>query len=132
MNDQLENRPMDIAKKTNKGRPRLSISECPHVNAQHYAKGMCKDCYSQNGRQKKSTQCPHTDRVAFARGLCHKCYCTWYNESAREKRRVNRQAKRQEEKLKKLSMRRVQYNTEIGSFTNQQTTLQEILVQANH
>ena len=88
-------------KKTNKGRPRLTIKDCPHVNAQHYAKGMCKDCYSQNGRQKKSTACPHTDKVAFARGLCHKCYCTWYNDNAREKRRVNRQAKRQNERLQK-------------------------------
>ena len=59
------------------------IELCPHTDLQHYAKGMCKQCYTLNGRQKLATKCVHTDKQDYARGLCHPCYCSWYNVNVR-------------------------------------------------
>lgn len=34
-------------------------SNCGHNDKEHYAKGMCNNCYHKNGRTKKPWNCPH-------------------------------------------------------------------------
>jgi hypothetical protein len=44
------------------------------VNAIYYAKGMCRNCYHQWGREKKPTKCEHTSKPLYAKGVCKQCY----------------------------------------------------------
>ena len=53
-----------------KGRPRISITACPHLEDRHYAKGMCIGCYNKIGRTNRAFKCPHKDRHVYARGMC--------------------------------------------------------------
>jgi hypothetical protein len=62
-----------------KDRKLKKITNCPHVELKHYAKGMCNHCYHRYGRKGYSTQCPHTTKPAYAKGLCSNCYFTNYN-----------------------------------------------------
>ena len=66
-----------------KARDLKEITNCSHSELPHYAKGMCKKCYSLGGREARATKCEHPDRMSYARGLCHKCYCNWYNQKFR-------------------------------------------------
>ena len=50
------------------------IVNCKHSFKKHYAKGMCKGCYNQFGRDLVPTRCPHKDRKVFAKGQCSTCY----------------------------------------------------------
>ena len=52
----------------------MSIENCPHKDRKHYAKGMCKYCYSLNGREAFAHKCIHRDKKTYARGLCRNCY----------------------------------------------------------
>ena len=67
-------------------RKKRKVDSCPHTDSLHYAKGMCKQCYTFHGRSKKATKCIHKDKNNYARGLCHKCYQTWYNNQVRSQK----------------------------------------------
>ena len=54
--------------------PKIVIENCPHKDRKHYAEGMCKYCYSTNGREVFAHKCNHHDKKTYARGLCRKCY----------------------------------------------------------
>lgn len=62
------------------------IFRCPHVEAKHYAKGMCNQCYHVYGRQKLSTNCEHTDRLVYAKGVCQSCYFRNYNSKLKTRK----------------------------------------------
>ena len=49
-------------------------TECPHKFSQHYAKGMCSNCYHSKGRNKKPWNCPHLSKSHYALGVCQNCY----------------------------------------------------------
>lgn len=53
------------------------VLTCDHPERKHYAKGLCKACYSRESRKAKvvyATECPHPDRRVWARGLCSSCW----------------------------------------------------------
>ena len=52
----------------------MSIENCIHKGRKHYAKGMCKYCYSLNGRKIFAHKCVHKDKKCYARGMCRNCY----------------------------------------------------------
>jgi hypothetical protein len=45
------------------------ISRCPHTSQKYYAKGMCKKCYHNFGREKKASVCGHSDKPLYAKGF---------------------------------------------------------------
>ena len=45
-----------------RGRPPMGITNCPHTNMRHYAKGMCITCYNERGRPNRAYICLHTNR----------------------------------------------------------------------
>jgi len=47
---------------------RKKINNCGHHDKEHYAKGMCSNCYHKYGRTKKPWLCPHSK--LYACGLC--------------------------------------------------------------
>ena len=49
-------------------------TECPHKFSQHYANGMCSNCYHSKGRNKKPWNCPHISKSHYALGVCQNCY----------------------------------------------------------
>lgn len=51
---------------------------CGHENRQHYAKGLCGNCYRRVGRTKKPWKCNH--EKLYAAGLCQNCYTNQYNK----------------------------------------------------
>ena len=61
---------------------------CPHINAKHYAKNMCSNCYHSKGRTSKPWNCPHKSSSHYALGLCQKCYRTKYKKQERKKKSV--------------------------------------------
>lgn len=62
-----------------RGRSKKKITACPHIDKDHYAKGMCNTCYHTLGRQTLATACPHLDLKSYAKGLCKSCYFKRYN-----------------------------------------------------
>ena len=64
-----------------RNRKKRQITACPHVDKDHYAKGMCNQCYHVHGRSLKVTLCQHTDLPAYAKGKCQKCYFVEYNSN---------------------------------------------------
>ena len=48
---------------------RRIISKCQHTSLKYYAKGMCKKCYHNFGREKKAFVCGHNDRPLYAKGF---------------------------------------------------------------
>ena len=56
---------------------------CGHNDKEHYAKGMCNNCYHKNGRTKKPWKCTH--EKLYANGLCQNCYINKYNKTKRER-----------------------------------------------
>jgi len=44
------------------------VNNCGHPDKEHYAKGMCSNCYHKYGRTKKPWKCTH-DKL-YACGLC--------------------------------------------------------------
>ena len=76
------------AKQKRRARDLKQITNCVHKESPHYAKGMCKKCYSLNGKEARATACSHSDRMSYAKGLCHKCYCKWYNYQYRNHGRL--------------------------------------------
>lgn len=67
-----------------------NITSCPHTSMAFYAKGMCKNCYHQRGREKLADKCPHIDRANYAHGVCKNCYLSAYH---RERRMQNKKSK---------------------------------------
>ncbi|CAD8078893.1 unnamed protein product [Paramecium sonneborni] len=57
-------------------------NNCGHPEKEHYAKGMCNNCYHKYGRTKKPWICGH-DKL-YAQGLCQNCYINKYNQKRRE------------------------------------------------
>ena len=50
---------------------------CEHKERKHFAKGLCKNCYTTSIRKsnsKKASGCAHTDRPHYSSGLCVNCY----------------------------------------------------------
>ena len=70
-------------------RPLMTITNCKHTDAVHYAKGMCNHCYHINGRKTagKATKCEHTDRPNYCKGLCMNCYINGYNKNKKRTRK---------------------------------------------
>ena len=64
--------------KVSKTRKKKLVTNCPHTEAKHYAKGMCNYCYHTKGRKKLATNCEHKNKSDYARGLCHTCYNKWW------------------------------------------------------
>ena len=60
-------------------RTRKIITRCPHVDMQHYAKGMCNSCYHFYGRKSLAFKCEHTLKLNYAKGFCQNCYFNKYN-----------------------------------------------------
>ena len=69
---------------------RRIITNCPHTSMKYYAKGMCKKCYHNHGREKKATECEHTDKPLYARGHCKQ----WYLSKYKEKNQTDKRNKR--------------------------------------
>ncbi|KAM3140525.1 hypothetical protein pb186bvf_007337 [Paramecium bursaria] len=67
------------------------VNECGHSDKEHYAKGMCNNCYHKFGRNKKPWICGH--EKLYAQGLCQNCYINKYNQ----KRRTNEKIEEKEE-----------------------------------
>jgi hypothetical protein len=61
------------------------VNECGHPEKDHYAKGLCNNCYHKFGRNKKPWLCSH-DRL-YAGGMCQNCYVNNYNRKRKEKLR---------------------------------------------
>ena len=68
-----------------KDREAMSITNCPHPDRKHYAKGMCNYCYNLNGRKYNATNCKHLDKKNYARGLCRQCYTNYMRRRQKEK-----------------------------------------------
>jgi hypothetical protein len=66
------------------GRKPGVITNCPHKNLKHFAKGMCNHCYHRYGRKGTATACKHTDRMNYAKGMCQNCYINAYNKEKRK------------------------------------------------
>ena len=66
-------------------RKKKEITNCPHKDQKHYAKGMCNHCYHLYGRNSLADKCPHTDRNNYAKGMCQSCYFNIYNTTIRKK-----------------------------------------------
>lgn len=60
------------------------VNNCGHSEREHYAKGMCNNCYHKYGRTKKPWNCPH-DKL-YANGMCQNCYINTYNRKRREEK----------------------------------------------
>eukprot|EP00742_Colponemidia_sp_Colp-10_P001222 GILJ01001315.1.p1 GENE.GILJ01001315.1~~GILJ01001315.1.p1 ORF type:complete len:842 (+),score=144.64 GILJ01001315.1:194-2719(+) len=71
-------------------RRRREITNCPHKDRKHYAKGMCNNCYHRSGRQKPAWLCPHTDRLHYARGKCQLCYLNFYHKWQRQQMKLKK------------------------------------------
>lgn len=54
---------------------------CGHEDKQHYAKGLCSNCYHKYGRTKRPWNCPH--EKLYAGGMCQNCYINSYNKKKR-------------------------------------------------
>ncbi|CAD8143284.1 unnamed protein product [Paramecium octaurelia] len=78
--------PKAINKKISK-----KINTCGHPDKEHYAKGMCNNCYHRVGRNKQPWLCSH--KKLYACGLCQNCYINQYNK----KRRVENQDQQQQQ-----------------------------------
>ncbi|CAK78293.1 unnamed protein product (macronuclear) [Paramecium tetraurelia] len=78
--------PKTINKKISK-----KINTCGHPDKEHYAKGMCNNCYHRVGRNKQPWLCSH--KKLYACGLCQNCYINQYNK----KRRVEYQDQQQQQ-----------------------------------
>ena len=72
-NEEVENDNNILLGKKKKRTIRL-CTECPHKMSQHYAKGMCSNCYHSKGRIKKPWKCPHINKTHYALGVCQNCY----------------------------------------------------------
>lgn len=57
------------------------INMCGHEDKQHYAKGLCNNCYHKYGRTKRPWNCPH--EKLYAGGMCQNCYINSYNKKKR-------------------------------------------------
>lgn len=57
------------------------INKCGHEDREHYAKGMCNNCYHRHGRTKKPWNCTHAK--LYAQGYCQNCYINKYNHKKR-------------------------------------------------
>lgn len=57
------------------------INKCGHDDKQHYAKGLCNNCYHKFGRNKKPWKCNH--EKLYAAGMCQNCYINNYNRKKR-------------------------------------------------
>ncbi|CAD8044412.1 unnamed protein product [Paramecium primaurelia] len=77
---QQQDQPKTINKKISK-----KTNTCGHPDKEHYAKGMCNNCYHRLGRNKQPWLCSH--KKLYACGLCQNCYINQYNK----KRRVENQ-----------------------------------------
>jgi hypothetical protein len=65
---------------------RKTITKCEHVEAEYYAKGMCKKCYHNKGeRTKFATKCEHLDKFHYAKGMCKACYLVKYHKKRSNK-----------------------------------------------
>lgn len=51
-----------------------TVTNCPHTNQKHYAKGMCNNCYHKCGRVMRPLLCSHNDKFHYAKGYCQSCY----------------------------------------------------------
>lgn len=56
------------------------ITDCPHPDRKHYAKGMCSSCYRKYGRKQNATKCGHLDRLNYSMGMCQTCYMADYHQ----------------------------------------------------
>ena len=77
-----------IPQKPKRGRTAQVITNCKHVQAKHYARGMCNYCYHVYGRDRMATKCIHTNDLDYAKGMCHSCY---NSKAAKEKKNMARQ-----------------------------------------
>ena len=62
------------------------MNVCGHPEKEHYAKGMCNNCYHRVGRNKAPWLCNHSKLYACINyiicligGLCQNCYINKYN-----------------------------------------------------
>ena len=60
-------------------------TNCPHINAKHYAKNMCVKCYHAKGRNKNAWNCEHVTKKHYALGLCQNCYHVNYVHKKKQK-----------------------------------------------
>ena len=67
-------KPAPKQKVVRKGKAPVTVTKCRHVEAKHYARGMCNSCYHSYGRSNRATNCEHTHKQVYARGLCQQCY----------------------------------------------------------
>ena len=72
----------------------MLITNCPHTERKHYAKGMCSSCYRKFGRNQLAWNCEHTTRLNYSIGMCQTCYLSDYH-----KRRIT--AKKEKKQLDK-------------------------------
>ena len=77
---------------------RKQVTACPHVDAEYYAKGMCRNCYHSQGRQKQAASCPHGgERKLYAKGMCKACYLRQYNKQKKDQEEALLQQQNAEE-----------------------------------
>lgn len=56
------------------------VTNCVHIEAKHYAKNMCNNCYHSKGRNKRAWACSHNDKPLYALGVCQSCYQLGYSK----------------------------------------------------
>ena len=61
------------------------VTNCPHTDSKHLARGLCGKCYHKVGSGRPPTNCEHRDRSQYAKGLCKNCYLKDYHRIAKEK-----------------------------------------------
>ncbi|CAD8047647.1 unnamed protein product [Paramecium sonneborni] len=77
---QTHNKDQDPPKTINK-KISKKTNTCGHPDKEHYAKGMCNNCYHRLGRNKQPWLCSH--KKLYACGLCQNCYINQYNKKRR-------------------------------------------------
>lgn len=79
---------MSAAKKFTK------ITNCPHKDKTHYAKGMCCVCYRKINIGKLASKCEHKDKAQYCKGKCKECYMQDYFQfSTKNKRKIKQSLK---------------------------------------
>ena len=67
------------------------VTNCPHTDRRHLARGLCQKCYHQQGSGREPTHCEHKDRSAYAKGLCKRCYLKDYHRKVKDSKRTDAQ-----------------------------------------
>jgi len=78
---------IQVQKEGPSSRKSKQVTNCPHTDKKHYAKGLCSTCYHKSGRTKKAWACAHNNEVHYAKGCCQECYVQYHSKRGRKANR---------------------------------------------